>query len=143
MRSGEIFQEGENLTFIDKSGVTLNYLIKQCLDRIYEEIDIIFTEEQYNILYNQYSGLLEEYHNEMTSSVSARDVKNDNLSAKQEVVNDLLENVFTQILTNFNVATVWRAAMVDGLTNLVTHREDIYCRVRRNIIIVFTTVSRL
>jgi len=66
---GETFQQGPDLHFIDKSAVSLNYLIKQCIDKIYST-KCIFTEEQYSSLLEQYNNLHTEYKSAVSSSLT-------------------------------------------------------------------------
>ena len=134
IKKGETFQQGTNLQFIDKSAVSLNYLIKQCIDKIYDT-KCIFTEEQYTTLLDQYNNLNTEFKANVSSSLTQIDVGADTIESKKGVVEEMTNVVFPQVLTSFNMDSYWKNEFSESLKLFVNLIDVLYSRVQRNIVI--------
>lgn len=134
IKKGETFQQGTDLQFIDKSAVSLNYLIKQCIDKIYDT-RCIFTEEQYTTLLDQYNNLNTEYKANVSSSLTQIDVGTDTIESKKDVVKEMTNVVFPQVLTSFNMDTYWKNEFSESLKLFVNLIDVLYSRVQRNILV--------
>lgn len=133
IKKGETFQQGPELSFVDKTAVTLNYLIKQCIDKIYD-VKCIFTEEQYSTLLDQYHNLEMDYHSSISSSQAQIEVGQDTIESKNTVVDEMTTVVFPQVLQSFNVTTYWKAQFSDAIKVFVQLLDLVYSKIQRNIV---------
>tara|TARA_Y100000592_G_scaffold34121_1_gene54246 strand:- start:14922 stop:18242 length:3321 start_codon:yes stop_codon:yes gene_type:complete len=134
IKKGETFQQGEQLIFLDKSAVTLNYLIKQCLDEIYDT-KCIFTEDQYTSLYNNYQALNEDYHQTISQSLVDVETNTETVSAKEEIIEEMVTNVFENVLDSFQVDSYWKEKFSKALRTYIDYGDTLYSRNDRNILV--------